>query len=226
MKRALFIGNSFTYYHDLPAMTAALSRHTAFPLHTESVTCGGCSLHRYANVDDPMGQRLRALYAAGCWEYIILQDQSFNPVGQPDDFRAAVRQLTSLMNGGARFLLYQTWAYQEGSEKLALTGLSYSAMHAALREAYQAAADECGALLVPVGDAFSLCRQHHPGLSLYAEDAYHPSLSGAYLAACLFSARMTQTDPAALPSIDGLDGETARLLRMVAHDALSAGQPL
>ena len=122
MKTVLFIGNSFTYVNDLPGMLTALAREAGFEIETEAVVRGGWYLNRFADPEDPMGQQLRQVFPTRKWDYIVLQDQSFNPAGNQADFLAAVEKLTGMMRTGARFLLYQTWAYQDASEKLAAAG--------------------------------------------------------------------------------------------------------
>lgn len=41
MKKLLFVGNSFTYYHDLPAMLEKLSCAAGYSIQTAAVTKGG-----------------------------------------------------------------------------------------------------------------------------------------------------------------------------------------
>ena len=48
MKKLLFVGNSFTYYHDLPAMLEKLSCAAGYAIQTAAVTKGGWYLERYA----------------------------------------------------------------------------------------------------------------------------------------------------------------------------------
>lgn len=220
MKTVLFIGNSFTYVNDLPGMLAALARQAGTALEVESVVRGGWYLNRFADPADPMGQRLRQVLPTRPWDFVVLQDQSFNPAGNRQDFLDAVAALTGMLRAGAQVLLYQTWAYAEGSEKLAATGLSYGQMRDQLRAAYQAAAEACGGVRVPVGDAFSLCHARHPELPLYLEDCYYLAPAGTYLAACLFFAHITQESPLALAAPEGMSAHQAGLLRAIAAETL------
>ena len=171
-----------------------------------------------------MGQQLRQVFPTRKWDYIVLQDQSFNPAGNQADFLAAVEKLTGMMRTGARFLLYQTWAYQDASEKLAAAGLTYAEMRDRLRAAYQAGAEACGGVRIPVGDAFSLCHARHPELPLYLEDCFHPSPAGTYLAACLFFAQIAQASPLSLAAPDSVPARQAGLLRAIAAEVLQREQ--
>lgn len=174
--RILMLGNSFTYFHDMPAMLSALTG-----AEVVSRTRGGARLGQQLDPEDELGQgSLRAL-ATEAWDFVVLQEASFVPIGAPEFFQTSVSRLCEMAKtAGATPLLYATWAYQEGSDKLAKTGLSYIDMAAALRAAYHEAAEANGAQVADVGDAFTAVR----GLvNLYDPDGYHPSEAGSLLAA-------------------------------------------
>ena len=181
MKTVLFIGNSFTFYHDMPAQVAAKLEEMGCPHQIESHTKGGWYLSRYADPEDKYGALLRERHLGKHWDIVILQDQSFNPIDQYEDFLAGAKALKHLLRP-EKVLMYQTWAYEDGTEKLAETGLSYDQMHLALKEAYTNAAAELGATVVAVGDRFAQCHDAHPEINLYKEDHFHPSVEGTQLA--------------------------------------------
>ena len=190
-KTVLFIGNSFTYYNDLPGTVAEMLDKAGFDFQVESLTKGGWYLHRYADPSDEMGAKLQADFVGRHWDYLVLQDQSFNPVKDYEDFLGAVKKLCELMDYD-KLLLYQTWAYEDGSEKLASTGMTYDELYLALKTSYAKAADEVGGELVPVGDWFAEYREKRPEVQLYREtDHYHPSEEGTRLAARVFFKALT-----------------------------------
>ncbi len=218
MIKVLFIGNSFTYYNDLPAMTAELSAKAGTEILAESVTKGGWFLRKFADPEDEMGQELRRVYPREEWDYIVLQEQSLCPAANPEEFLASVEALRAFLKPRKKFLMYQTWAYEDGSEKLKNTGMEYGAMRDGLKAAYEEAARRTGAACVPVGSAFSLCRDRYPAIVLYREDHFHPSPEGTYLAACLFVHELTGIRPEALSSPEGLEEGTAACLRLIAGE--------
>lgn len=181
MKTVLFVGNSFTFYHDMPAQVAAKLEEAGYPHQVESHTKGGWYLSRYADPEDKYGALLRERHLGRHWDILVLQDQSFNPVNNYEDFFAGAKKLHQLLKP-EKLLLYQTWAYEDGTEKLEETGLSYDQMHLALKDAYTKAAAELGGIVVPVGDRFARCKQEHPEIQLYKEDHFHPSAQGTLLA--------------------------------------------
>ena len=181
MRTVLFIGNSFTFYHDMPAQVAAKLEEAGHPHQVATHTKGGWFLSRYANPEDKYGALLRERHLGKHWDIVILQDQSFNPIDQYEDFLAGAKALQQLLQP-EKLLLYQTWAYEDGTEKLQETGLSYAQMHLALKQAYTNAAAELGATVVAVGDRFAQCHDAHPEINLYKEDHFHPSVEGTQLA--------------------------------------------
>ena len=220
MKKLLFVGNSFTYYHDLPAMLEKLSCAAGYSIQTAAVTKGGWYLERYADPDNEMYPLLHETHEQRAWDMIVLQDQSFSPAGHPERYLAAVRTLCSQLPCRERFVIYQTWAYEDGTEKLQGTGMTYQQMHEALRDACRQAAKQQNALLVPVGDAFRLCHDTRPEIGLYMPDHYHPSPDGTSLAACVFFAALSGRDPRTLDGIPDIAPDTAATLRSIARDTL------
>jgi len=101
----------------------------------------------------------------------------------------------------AKVILYQTWAYEANSEKLAATGMSYEEMADKLKAAYQTAAEATGATVAPVGELFSyVTKSNHITHLINRNDNYHPSTSGSYLAACVIFKLITGKSTIGLPS--------------------------
>lgn len=87
-------------------------------------------------------------------------------------------------------MIYATWAYRDGTERLASTQMSYAEMDAALYEGCWQAAQENGALIAKVGSAFADFKDL---ANLYEADDYHPSEAGSILAAAII-ARTIESD--------------------------------
>lgn len=175
--KILFLGNSFTFYHDLPDMVAAL-------LHAEvkGNLRGGAYLYQHIDPADELCDITRKLLTEESWDYVVLQDQSQGPITNPEEFNRAVAELSGMIRAaGGTPVLYETWAYEEGSDTLASTGMAFAEMQQKLTDGYRAAAQANQALLAPVGQAFAAARAT---TQLYDEnDHYHPSLQGSRLAA-------------------------------------------
>ena len=182
--RVLMLGNSFTYYNDMPDILAAI-----LGAEVVSITRGGAQLSAHLDeADELCEQSSKALEEK--WDYVILQEQSFKPVGNRDGFLQSVKELCKKIHAaGAKPLFYATWAYRDGSEKLAGTGLDYDEMLQGLYDSYHTAAIENNALIADAGIAF---RDVRGIVELYAEDAFHPSPAGSVLAAATLAAAIEQ----------------------------------
>ena len=214
--KVLFLGNSFTYFNDLPGMVQRLAEKTGVPLETDSVTRGGAYLHQFADPADALYDSWQEKYRQEIWDYVIFQDQSFHPVRDPEGLRQAALAVKALCRPEQKFLFYQTWAYKDGTDKLAGTALTYAEMLTKMIASYGSAAKAAEGGTVPVGRAFAEIYAIHPEIELYNPDAYHPSPAGTYLAACLFYAVITGRSPMYLPVPGEVDTETGGILRSIA----------
>lgn len=174
--RILMLGNSFTYFNDMPELLAALTGW-----EVASHTRGGAYLYEHLDPGAELGQKTLPALQNERWDYVVLQEQSRGPYEQREQFLKSARELCPLIRAaGAVPVLYATWAYRDGSQRLCDTGLTYEQMLAALCEGYHAAAQENGALVADVGQAFAAVKDK---LDLYVADDYHPSQTGSLLAA-------------------------------------------
>ena len=182
--KLLFLGNSYTYYNEMPELFEKLAQENGHSVHVFSVTCGGHKLCEYADGDDEYTQRIAELIKAHSFDVCFLQEQSLLPVLDEECFRGAVKKLvTQLGESVKHFVLYATWGRKPGSAELEKHGWTSAEMTELLKKAYQRAADEIGADVSPVGVRFAEVRNAYPEIELYAPDLSHPSYAGSCLAA-------------------------------------------
>jgi hypothetical protein len=184
--RVLFVGNSFTYANDLPALVAALAEAGGqAPLGFASVTFGNFSLEDHWNQGDA-----REAIARGGWDYVVLQQ---GPSALPESRVLLIdytrRFAEEIRRAGARPVLYMVWPSQQRSGDF--DGVSTS---------YRQAAEAVDGLLVPAGDAWRAAWRRDPALTLYSPDGLHPTLAGSYLAALVFYRSLYDTSPVGLPA--------------------------
>ena len=199
--QVLFIGNSFTYFNDMPYTFLSMARTIDPEARVETIAYGGYTLSQYANEDTEVGTLVISKIVSYEWDYIILQEQSLLPCTDPDRFVSSVKKLCAIASQtNAKVVLYQTWAYGDGSDKLESTGMSYAEMSEKLSNAYSKAAEESGAVVAPVGKMFSyISSSDHITALLNSDDSYHPSTSGSYLAACVIFRTITGKSTIGLP---------------------------
>jgi len=219
-RAVLFVGNSYTYYFELPVEVAALAP-PATPLITTSVTVGGATL------GDHWAGAAKDAITAGGHAVVVLQGQSQEPLLDAAGFAANADLLAgAATSAGAEVAFYQTWARRAGDPFYAApaSGGTPAAMQDGLTAGYAAAATRNHAAVAPVGEARRLALAEAPTLELFDPDGSHPSAAGAYLAAAVLVETLTGQPPTDAPRL-GLDAATRATLRDVAHRAVRATAP-
>ena len=220
--RVLFIGNSYTHSHAMPAILQKLAAESGDRLEYALRAPGGWSLEQHFK-----DRETRAAIKQGGWDVIVLQDQSQRPAMPIERVRRQffryVRRLDWFiwwhLLPKPRLLLYMTWGRKDGDadnrEYYPPVG-TFDGMTTLLRQRYRHIAKKIEAAVCPVGDAWACVRLHYPAIELYDEDGHHPSLAGSYLAACCFYAALLQKNPQHLSYDHGLPPKTALCLRRAA----------
>ena len=187
----LFIGNSYTYYNDLPDMLSKISSSFGDSIFHDQNTPGGYSLYAHSQDQlsiDKINQQN--------WDYVVLQDQSQRPSLSPAYVSTAVfpyaQQLVDLIYQNyncSEPLFYMTWGRKNGD----LTNCvnyppvcTYLGMQERLRDSYISMGINNNATVSPVGIAFKNAIALDSTIELYNNDNSHPSIYGTYLAACVF----------------------------------------
>ena len=114
-----------------------------------------------------------------------------------------------ILKGGARPVLFMSWAYKDRPE-----------MTAQLSEQYTIAGNNNNALVIPAGLAFARAIGKRPDLELYQTDKRHPTLIGTYLAACTAYAAIYQKSPVGNRYTAGIDAALATFLQDTAQEAV------
>ena len=210
----LFVGNSYTFYGDVPGQVRELSRaHPRLDLiETDRVAQGGASLALHA---EETGAFERVAEAQ--WTHVVLQEKSTGTLHDAADYHRFVRALGERVRG--QVLLYETWARQVGHEiyRWGWSGKRPSTMRRRVRAELDAAARDLGAQVVPVGTAWELCLERYPKMVLHDDDGHHASTLGSHLAACVFFAWLADVDPGGIDFLPpDVALEPARRLRSVA----------
>jgi hypothetical protein len=217
--RVLFIGNSYTNTNHIPGIVDAIASANGHPLSISVHVRGGRTWEQHWK--EGVAQ---TLIRQDNWDIIVLQNQSYEPVGDPANMLAYAKKFAELIDStspNVRKILYNTWAYRDlnspaGHQKKypnAKPPQTSTEMQARLNDAYRATADAIGAEIAPVGQAWELALTAHPDLVLHADDGSHPNRLGAYLAAMTIYATFFHTPPKNLP------GEIILPSRAAAPDA-------
>lgn len=194
--RILFVGNSYTYYNNMPAIAESIYESSgAGPMETGMLVQAGQRLSDVAGSRQP---ELLRLMMGGRWDYVVLQEQStlgggfrdgLPVIGDPAAFHEAVRTLDrEIRRAGARTVLLVTWANAAAPEQ-----------QGEITKAYETIASEVDAILVRAGPAWAEIRRAHPGIRLHQDDGSHPNAVGSYLTACTLLATLFDVDLSSAP---------------------------
>ena len=163
----LFIGNSHTYFNDMPLMVQRRAEDAGYDCRVTMIAHGGWFLAQHVEEPDV---RFNILY--GRYDYVVLQEHA-HPFGPEEKFRDAAIGLNKMIRqAGSVPVLYETWARKTEQEA-----------QAQMNETHRHIAKEIGALLAPVGENWWLYQQSWPDLDVYAKDGAHASPAGSDFAA-------------------------------------------
>ncbi len=216
----LFIGNSFTYYNDMPtAYFAPICEEGGYSVNVTSITNGGHYLYEFANSSDTYGAKVKTALTNNKYDIVIIQEQSRGAITNPAQFYDGVRDLAAMVKAnGAELYLYSTWGYKEGYSKLSECGGTTEIMEMKLRAAYTAIAEEVGAKVVYAGVSMLDIHQN-TSINVYQDDLFHPRPAGSLTVAYTFYATLFGEDPRALTFTGGLTESNVVKLRKAAFEA-------
>lgn len=189
--RVLFIGNSHTYFNDMPRTFSRM-------VETLTGERPEVTMLAYSNKDlawhreEYFAVRFAILY--GRYDYCVLQQQAHPFPDEQTTFENAKRIIRLCEAAGAQPVVYMTWAMRGAPE-----------VTQQMADCYRRLAAACSALLAPVGERFEAVQAAHPEIDLFWHDGAHASAYGDYLIAAIFAALLTgKTDLSALPD-EGID---------------------
>jgi hypothetical protein len=193
--RVLFIGNSYTNFNDLPQMVQDVSESVSGgpAVDAEKDARGGFDL----NLHWRRGGDTRRRIARGEFDAIVIQGHSLSAITEPYRLAEYARRFASEAQvGGARVILFQTWARQAGNFYYRESDMrDATQMLGRIDAVYSEIADELHATVAPVGSAWQLAADEYPDTILYKPDGTHPELTGTYLSACVLYGVLSQRDP-------------------------------
>ena len=163
----LFIGNSHTYYNDMPQKVQRRAADEGFDCRVTMIAHPGWFLEQH--VAEP---EVRFNILFGNYDYVVLQEHA-HPFGPEKKFHDAVAALNEMIQeAGSVPVIYECWARKNEPE-----------VQSHMNEVHQRIAGEIGALLAPVGEKWWSYQKSWPDLEMYAEDREHASAEGSDFAA-------------------------------------------
>ncbi len=227
--RILFVGNSNTFFNNMPKTLAALAQANGLDWEVDSITKGGWSFRQYANPDDVMHEPLKAKLSEA-WDIIFLQDRTEYPLTDLDSSLKGAAVICDMMQKRPeRLFVYATFARDDGHPHLEKLGMTRTEMAEGVHNAMAAVAAHIGAELSDASGMFQHMKEKHndiTGIEMYAADRGHPSAAGSYMVALFHYAAITGKLPenvAAVPSIRS--EEEAKILLKAVREYLTYRYP-
>ena len=174
--RILFIGNSHTYYNEMPFLVKEIIDEQGFDCKVTMLAHPAWFLSQH--VADP---EVRFNIRHGEYDYVVLQEHA-HPFGPVESFYDATMTLVSwIKDSGSTPVLFMTWSKE-----------SEEGLQQEMTSAYRAAAEEAGALLAPVGEEWWNYLKSNPDAGLFHTDGAHASKEGSGFAASIIADTILQ----------------------------------
>ena len=212
--RILFIGNSLTYWHDVPALLAWLLTEAGVPYdRIDSFTGPDLGLQDHWE----SAQVQRALEQP--WDIVVLQQGPSAGEGRASLVAYACVIAEAVRPRGGVVALFSVWPLRSQPE-----------LFPAVTESHALAAAAADGWLLPAGEAWRTAWAARPDFVFYERDGLHPTALGSYLAALVMFEQIAGQAATALPAgfcarTSGevrLDEEDARVLQQAATAANAA----
>ena len=196
----LFIGNSYTYYNNLPDIISSIANSMGNNLYAEGSLIGGATFQSHVN-----NNTTNDLIMDGNWDFVVLQEQSQYPsfpLWQVEQevfpYANQLNELIHEYNECGNTVFFMTWGRENGDDMNCPNWppvCTYEGMDDLLRERYIIMANDNNAIISPVGAVWRYLRDNEYDIDLYSTDGSHPSLQGSYVAAVSFYTTLFQANP-------------------------------
>ncbi len=187
-KQVLMIGNSFTFYWNLPQVLEEMFSYKKLNIKVDQKTIGGSKLkdHWILNENDK--------YNIEKYDFVILNEYSTYALENLDTCAKYIKLFVDLAKSNkVKPFIYGTWEYPylKNISKDKSTNTMFK---------LDSLAKIYGATYVPVGNCFKAIEKLEDSFDLYMYDKKHPSPNASYLIACVFYSMITGESPMGLPT--------------------------
>ena len=219
--KILFIGNSLTYFNNMPQIFANLAITSGQEVYVDQVTLGGMPLRQL--VDD---QLVIDKISEMAWDYIVLQSDDITAF--PDMYSIEINTLDAFKriikqnNPFAHIIYTMIWGLRDGVTLKELNGqVVYYSYQEYMRKIYEGTlnvANAASLMIAPVGwgwhSAILDDAENKP--LLFYRDGAHPSLHGSYLMACIMNSIIFQNTDTSIGFYSDIPVEKAKYYQQIA----------
>ena len=181
--KILFIGNSHTYFNDMPEQVARMIA-AAVGEKPEVVMLAYSGRELKWHREEYFAVRFALTY--GGFDYCVIQ-QAAHPYPPADETRSGYKWVCDMCHRhGVKPVVFMTWAERDKPEN-----------QQKMIDLCEEIARENGALLAPVGRIWERIRRERPDIDLYFEDGGHAGVYGDFLIAAVICKTITGALPPA-----------------------------
>lgn len=239
--KILFIGNSLTYYNDMPALLMKLGQAAGKDIYTFKATVGSSTMCQQISSTTEIGKLVDAAFQKS-WTHVVIQP-SRRITDKENTVKTAELAAAKVLDerikaAGAETVIYATWgnntgeytAYKMNADGINATTANKYSISRADHTAYMKSVSEefATALVAPMVDCasiFEFMATKYPDINMYHTDERHPSLYGSYAVACAFYAHFYNESPVDAAALyhNGIPADIANLLALAANHIVLGG---
>ncbi len=219
-EKVLFIGNSLTFFNDMPSMFGEIAKAKGKDIEIEQHTPGGTGfIHHVDN------SAVYNLFASQKWDAVVLQPGSGESAGVTSSAEQTIQRGLRLIDSirthspCAKIILYEI------SNGIAPDGNgngnydNYFATQTKIRDTIAKIAEGMQLPFAPAGECFRNYYETNPDLLLHnSYNDIHPSPAGSYMVACAIFNTLYQTELQPLNFYSDLDIQTAINLQNISDN--------
>lgn len=175
--RVLFVGNSLTYFNNLPEIVRKVAASDGVQLTVESI-----AYPDYALMDHLAEGKVQKKLESGNYDFLVVQQGPSSQVDGKEWLLNAGFILSPICKKyGVDLIFYMVWPARSRMQDFP-----------AVYKHYKLAADTTQSIFSPAGQAWLEAWHKSPGLALYGVDNFHPSYNGSLLAAMVIYGSITR----------------------------------
>ncbi|MBE6117704.1 MAG: hypothetical protein IIY73_02770 [Solobacterium sp.] len=183
--RVLFLGNSHTYFNDLPIIFKHLAEAGGKEVDVQLMAYPGVTFEWHLKQES----QLRYELLHGNYDYMIMQQAAHSPCPSPEETIRDGKKIIELAKAcGVTPILCMPWAER-----------AYPEHQATMYNTYQTLSREAGVTHTPTGYVFERVLNERPDIDMYFVDGEHCSPYGSYTRALSIYAVIFNEDPTGLP---------------------------
>jgi len=219
----LFIGNSLTFYNNMPDIFKKISEESGKNVNVESATIGGIALRNLINRPS-ITDKIKSNY----WDFIILQSDDISAFPDMYDIEiSTLRKFEDIIYKNCistKIIYLMVWGLRNGVTIQELSGETvYYSYLDYLNKIYNGTlyiANEMDIIISPVGWAWKEIRNQYPEIELFSSDNAHPGYNGSYLCAAVHYSIIFQESCVNINYNGNLDENTGKILRSCASEVV------